>query len=1172
MRLSKVKLAGFKSFVDPTAIDLPSNLIGIVGPNGCGKSNIIDAVRWVMGESSAKHLRGDAMADVIFSGSSARKPVGHATIELVFDNADGQAGGQYASYSEIAVKRTVSRDGTSQYFLNGARCRRRDVTDIFLGTGLGPRSYAIIAQDMISRLIEAKPEELRVFLEEAAGISKYKERRRETENRIRHTKENIDRLNDLRDEIDKQLKHLQRQARAAERYQEMKREERKVRAAVLALRWRELDSEVHVQDREIGARETALEAATAEQRRVENALVQGRERHEAASETFSAVQARYYQKGADMARHEQALQHARDLRQRQQADVEETARALDETKGQVTRDAGHLQQLTDALREIEPQVESAAAAETRSAAALAEAEAAMEQWQQGWNEFTQTANAAGRTIDVERTRIEHVERQLKQALERRARVHEERAKLRTDTLEDEIRQLDAQASRAHESRQRGQESLKTLSARLDSARDDVQSLADTLHALRSRYENGRGRLASLEELQQAALGKSQNAVMAWLDNYGWADNPRVAERMRVAPGWERAVETVLGFRLEAVCVDALDENTPSLETLENGKAMLVETREGAASQAGDTASRPRLGDKVEGPAVLQAWLAPVHVADDLAAARAIRERLQPHESVITRAGVWLGAGWARIVRDSGASAGMLAREQEINALQAELKAIDSEIAAAADRQETLKQEVKALEAEREAAQSGTNRAHREHAEAGARLDACRTRREQINRRSAALTAESTELDTEAGAAEAALQQARGRLERGLEDMRALEARRAELTEAREQRRGALEGARAATKRDRERARELSLKFAERRSARASTERGLERMRAQLAQLETRHADLERDLAASVEPLEREQAALNQALRDYSAAETELGEARTDLEAVDAELRELERDRLAKERAAEAVRGKLESLRLASQEIRVRRKTLAEQLAAMDREAAAVLAELAEDDASAGEWEERLDALGRRIERLGAINLAAIEEFAEQSERKQYLDAQLVDLSEALATLETAIHKIDRETRGRFKETFERVNAGLQAGFPRLFGGGRAYLELTGEDLLDAGVAIMARPPGKRNSTIHLLSGGEKALTAVALVFAIFELNPAPFCLLDEVDAPLDETSVGRFCELVRDMSKRIQFLFITHNKITMEMASHLTGVTMNEPGVSRLVTVDVDEAARMAVG
>jgi chromosome segregation protein len=1170
MRLSKVKLAGFKSFVDPTTIDLPSNLIGIVGPNGCGKSNIIDAVRWVMGESSAKHLRGDAMADVIFSGSSARKPVGHATIELVFDNSDGQAGGQYAAYSEIAVKRTVSRDGASQYFLNGTRCRRRDVTDIFLGTGLGPRSYAIIAQDMISRLIEAKPEELRVFLEEAAGISKYKERRRETENRIRHTKENIDRINDLRDEIDKQLKHLQRQARAAERYQEMKREEREVHAAVVALRWRERDGEVCARDREIGARETALEAAIAEQRRVENALVQGRERHDAASETFNAVQARYYQKGADMSRHEQALEHARDLRQRRQADVEETARALDEIKGQVARDAGHLQELMDALHEIEPQVASAATAETRSAAALAEAEHAMDQWQQGWDEFTHTANAAGRTIDVERTRIEHVERQLQQALERRAKIREERAELQTDALEDEIRQLDAQAARAHESHRRGQQQLEALNARLNSARDEVQSVAGTLHDLRSRYENGRGRLASLEELQQAALGKSQNAVMAWLDNYGWADNPRMAERMRVAPGWERAVETVLGFKLEAVCVEELDENTSSLETLENGKAMLVEMRENAAPPAVDTVSQPRLGNKVEGPAVLQAWLAPVHVAEDLAAARAIREQLQPHESVITRAGVWLGPGWARIARDSSASAGLLAREQEIKGLQAELKVIDAELAAAADRQEMLKQEVKAHEAEREAAQAETNRAHREHAEAGARLDARRTRREQINRRSAALDTEATELETEAGAAQAALRQARGQLERGLQEMQTLEARRAELTEAREQRRGALDSARAAAKRDREQSRALSLKLTERRSTRASTERGLERMRAQLAQLETRNADLERDLAASGEPLEREQAALDQALHDYAAAETELGEARTALEAIDAELRELERDRLAKERAAEAVRGELESLRLASEEIRVRRKTLAEQLAAMNREAAAVLADLAQD-ASADEWEERLEALGRRIERLGAINLAAIEEFAQQSERKQYLDAQLVDLSEALATLEAAIHKIDRDTRGRFKETFERVNAGLQAGFPRLFGGGRAYLDLTGEDLLDAGVAVMARPPGKRNSTIHLLSGGEKALTAVALVFAIFELNPAPFCLLDEVDAPLDETSVGRFCELVRDMSKRIQFLFITHNKMTMEMANQLTGVTMNEPGVSRLVTVDVDEAARMAV-
>ncbi len=1170
MRLIKVKLAGFKSFVDSTTISFPGRVVGVVGPNGCGKSNVIDAVRWVMGESSAKHLRGDSMSDVIFNGSNARKPVGQAAIELVFDNSDGSAGGQYASYNEMSIKRQVTRDGQSHYFLNGTRCRRRDIADIFLGTGLGPRSYAIIEQGMISRLIEAKPEELRVFLEEAAGISKYKERRRETENRIRHTQENLERLNDLREEVAKHLNHLQRQARSAERYKELKARERQVRGELLALKWRAVRDDAAGHERAIRERETAYEALVAEQRAAENALEGARVRHGEATDAFNEVQGRYYEVGAEIARLEQSIQHHKDMRAQQQAELEKADQSRAELEEQVQLDRCELEELERALAHDEPGLETARERARESGERRARAEETMAAWQAEWEAFNQRATEPAQAAEVERTRLDHLERQLVQLRERVDKIEAERQELDPAQAEREIASLQEREQALARRGAEQQERLEQLHAQIDEAREASNRINAELDEARTGIQHMRGRLASLEALQQAALHQHEEGAGAWLASHGLSDAPRLVQRLSVQPGWEPAVEAALGAYLEAVCVERIDPVAAGLERLEHGRAVLLEAHAepGASPAQGDLTP---LVEKVGGDVDVAGLLAGVYTAQDLGEALRIRARLRPGESVVTADGVWLGPRWLRVVREADDEPGMLAREKEINELGADLESGGERVEELEERLEAGGARLRELEGGREEAQAAVNQAHRDHAAVQARLDSRRERLAQMQARVEALQGEAEGLRAQRDRDEEALRAARGRLEEAVEKMEALEVERRELTERGDRVRGELEEARERARTDRDAAHELALKVESTRTRRDSMRQSLDRMQTQLEHLKHRRGELETGLAQSEAPLEPMETELQQCLGKRGEVEQELAEARRHTEGIAEEMRELDERRAETERQAEARRGELEQARLAFQELKVRRQTLEEQLAETGLDRQALLEGLSEENATAETWQAQLSELERRIDRLGPINLAAIDEYKEQSERKQYLDAQHQDLTEALETLESAIHKIDRQTRQRFRETFEQVNVKLQELFPRLFGGGNAHLEMTGDDLLSTGVAVMARPPGKRISTIHLLSGGEKALTAVALVFAMFELNPAPFCMLDEVDAPLDDANVGRFCELVRDMSERVQFVIITHNKTTMELTHQLTGVTMNEPGVSRLVAVDVDEAYRMAV-
>ncbi|MCP5472261.1 MAG: chromosome segregation protein SMC [Sinobacteraceae bacterium] len=1167
MRLTKIKLAGFKSFVDPTTVTFPSNLTGVVGPNGCGKSNVIDAVRWVMGELSAKHLRGDSMADVIFNGSSARKPVGKASVELVFDNSDGKIGGTYAAYAEVSLKREVSRDGSSAYYINGAKCRRKDITQLFLGTGLGSRSYAIIEQGMISRVIEAKSDDMRAFLEEAAGISRYKERRKETESRIADTRENLERLQDVRDEIDKQIRHLQRQAATARRYQALKEQERKITAELLALRLRELDSGTEVHDSAVREKDLVMQAALADLRGAEAAIDKQRGFQAEQSEQVSQIQARYFAVGADISRTEQQIQHTRETRDRQREDLTKSRATLADLALHIERDEQELVAIRDELARIAPDLETARLAEQQCQERLEETERTLAAWQQGWESFNRDLGGAHQTVQVERARIEQLENQQRRLRSQADRIAVERDQLIAQEASNALAEL---AGRESEARSVADELSQALAAALSEVqglRSAQISLEQALESARGERERARAEVMSIEALQRAALGQADARANNWLRDSGLADRPRLAEALQVEAGWEKAVETVLGDYLEAVCVDGFDALTDALGQLGETQLSIFET--GAAGFAPTGEAAGRLAACVQGPAAVLDFLQNVRTAQSLAEAMAARRSLQAGESIITRSGEWVGRGWLRVARGADPHAGVLEREQRLKSLRGTFAAADARVKDCEAQQQELRSRLAGAESARDVSQSRIQQASRAHADLLGRLEASRARAQEANVRRARLEDEFADIAREIDSTEQTLGKARGELDRGLLALDALDSRRPEIEAQREDHREALAAARAASQTAQLAARDLLVRIEGRRSTESSMDVGLRRMVEQRGQLLARVEELERALADGDAPIVELQGLLDGFLARRLEVEADLTQARCVLEEADTELRTLDEKRHSAERRVNEAREGMESARLAAQESRVRREALAEQFAETRFELADILEGLAAE-AEVPAWEATLQEVRADVEKLGQVNLAAIDELKENTERKEYLDRQFADLTSALDTLEQAMRRIEKETRSRFQDTFDRVNAGLKEKFPRLFGGGHAYLELIGDDALSAGVAVMARPPGKRNVTISQLSGGEKALTAVALVFSIFDLNPAPFCLLDEVDAPLDENNVGRFCDIVREMAQQVQFIFITHNKSTMELASQLLGVTMNEPGVSRLVAVDVDEALRLA--
>ncbi len=1163
MRLKSIKLAGFKSFVDPTNAQFPSNLCAVVGPNGCGKSNIIDAVRWVMGESSAKNLRGESMSDVIFNGSGARKPVGQASIELVFDNSEGRIVGEYASYNEIAIKRKVTRDGTANYYLNGNKCRRRDITDIFLGTGLGPRSYAIIEQGMISRLIESKPDELRVYIEEAAGISKYKERRRDTESRINRTKENLERLTDIRDELGRQLGRLERQAKAAEKYAEFKKQERQLTVELLALRWRDYDQSGQQQKQIIGKLELEHEKLVTERSGCDTAIEKLRADFTQTSDAFNEIQANFYKIGGEVARLEQAIEHSQQRAQELDKDLQQTEHNFTEAEQHLNADKQKATGWEAEQAELEPLLVTAQQAEKASAELLQTAETAMQQWQQSWDEFTQAAADPRQQAEVQQSKIQHVEQILRRLDERRSALATEVSSFQASPAEQEMAAVQAELTTVESKRADLDTQRQEQSAAIQSLREKEKQTAVDYNRLRSEQQTLKGREASLEALQQAAKG--DESERKWLADKGLADKPRLADSVVPAKGWELAVETVLGSYLQAIAVDDVVASIDLLDDFKKGELLLIS--KGEASK--NSADKGRLLSELVKAEGVDGLLANIYAADNLSEALALQSKLSPVESVVTPEGIWLGNNWLRVARDKDATAGFLQRKQELEKIGEQLSQVNQQIDSTEQLRADSEKQLKEIEQARQQLDTQYSEQQNKYTDLRSKLSGFEVQIEQYKARKQRAETELAEVESQTKAEKENLTEARKTLEQAIEKMDVDTQQREQLVQQRDQYRSALDESRHKAEQDRSQRQQLEMRQRSLTTQLESVREGIQRLQVQVERLGERREQLKAAFNIKEDPSENYKQDLENALASRLAVEEKLAQARKAVETVEFQMREQEKLRGELDQQVQQAQGKLEQQRLSAQEISTLSGTIESQISEKQGDLNELLESL-EEDAAIQDWEENLQAIANRVQRLGPINLAAIDEYKLESERKEYLDKQNAELEEALTTLQNAIQKIDRETRTKFKDTFEFVNTHIQELFPKLFGGGHAYLEMVGDDLLDAGVALMARPPGKKNSSIHLLSGGEKALTAIAMVFSIFKLNPAPFCMLDEVDAPLDDANVGRYAAMLKEMSDQVQFIFISHNKISMEAANQLMGVTMHEPGVSRLVTVDVNQAAELA--
>jgi chromosome segregation protein len=1164
MRLKSIKLSGFKSFVDPTNVNFPSNLCAVVGPNGCGKSNVIDAVRWVMGETSAKNLRGESMSDVIFNGSSERKPVGQASVELIFDNSEGRVAGEFAAYSEIGIRRKVTRDGQSNYYLNGNKCRRRDITDIFLGTGLGPKSYAIIEQGMISRLIESKPDELRIYIEEAAGISKYKERRRETENRISRTVENLERLTDIRDELARQINRLERQAKAAEKYSEFKKDERRLSNELLALKWREHNNQATKLKAIVGSLEVEKEKVLSDKTLCDSQIETFRTQFTDQSDAFNEAQRKFYKIGSEISRIEQSIEHAQQRAQDLDKELDETKRNFQETETHLTSDLRKIEGWEAELKELKPAIERAELAEVSSVKALEDAEVAMNVWQQAWDDFNQNAISPRQQAEVQQSRIQYLEQLMRKLSERHQNLEAEAESFQANSMEEEMLTVQKMLNAA-------ELELIALETNRDDNGNEIKSLRVETNVCRDEHNNllGKhralvGRRASLRALQQAAMG--DDTERKWLTSKGLDKFPRLSEQVKPSLGWEVAVEAVMGSYLQAITVENMSETVKLMEEFAKGELLLISKSRASSKQNG---SKGRLlSDLVEGEAV-KGLLENIYAVENLADALSMQSMLSANESVVTSDGIWLGPNWARVARDKDAAAGVLQRKQELKIIDKEIEVLDLRVRKSGVKIDRNEEKLQSLELAAHEISKAIASQQSNYAELRSKLSGFEVQIQQYHARKERAEKELAQVDEQTKSEQENLSSARISLQDSIQKMEVDNVTRENLISQRDKLKSILDSARSLALEDRENRQELTVRETSLKTQLSSIKDSASRLEIQLQRLGERRSELMISFEIKEDPADSRKEDLEKYLLQRSSAEKELSEARKELEDVEYHRSEVEKQRGIVEVEQQRVQNELETQRLLVQEIITLSRAIEEQIKEK-RGNLEILLESLSDESELVDWEEQLQLLANRIQRLGPINLAAIDEYKVESERKEYLDKQNAELESALETLQSAIRKIDKETRTRFKETFELVNTHIQALFPKLFGGGHAYLEMTGDDLLNTGVSLMARPPGKKNSSIHLLSGGEKALTAIAMVFAIFKLNPAPFCMLDEVDAPLDDANVSRYAKMVKEMSEQVQFIFITHNKISMEAANQLMGVTMHEAGVSRLVSVDVDQAAELA--
>ena len=1168
MRLNFIKLSGFKSFAEPTNFQLPGQLVGVVGPNGCGKSNIMDAVRWVLGESKASELRGESMQDVIFNGSGLRKPASRASVELVFTNEDGRAGGQWMRFAEIAVKRVLTRDGTSSYYINNQPVRRRDVQDVFLGTGLGPRAYAIIGQGTISRIIESKPEELRLFLEEAAGVSKYKERRRETENRLKDTRENLTRVDDILRELNSNLDKLEKQAEVASQYRALQSSGELKLHQLWFLKHRDAASEEARVKKAVSEAVNALEARTAELRHGEAELETIRQAHYAASDELHVSQGALTEVALEVSRLEERIRYVVEGRVR----VEQR---LVELKSQSAQWAERQQQASDELEHIAEQIAGAdeqgevlAAQAEENAGKLPDVEDAVRAAQAVANEQRTKVGAVQQQIQVLAAESRNVADQRRQFNARRDKLAAEKGQLAAPDV-DRLAELKRQFESADETRGVNEARLHELQDQVPTLDDERRTRQGAVNSEGGRQADLSARLDALRALQEKV--QTEGKLKPWLARHGLDGLQGLWTKIHIEPGWETALEAALRERMGALEVGRLDTVRAFASDAPPAKLAFYTPPQAAISNTRQTL--PRLSDLLRLndaglKALLNDWLEGVYTAANFDDALAARGQLTHGEVIMTRDGHAVSQFAVSFHAPDSEQAGMLARAQEIENLGRQLRAqvlIHDEARSSLIRAEAAYTDAsqRLVVARRDAGESQT-RAHQLQVELmrlSQLAEASSTRRGQLDDELTEIDAQLEELAERSATGEARFEELDMQLattqERHAELDEAVITAERKLAEAREQLR--------TLERQSQEAQFASRSLAARRG---ELQRGIETAQQQLATNESAGVQLQDELTVLTDAAA--QAGLQTALALKLDFEAALGAKRSEYDDLTARLRRADEQRLQHEQSLQPLRDRITKLQLEEQAAQLGGAQYLDQLVAAAVDFEALSAGIEQNGVKLTGLQTEIDRINREVNALGAVNLAALDELTASRERKAFLDAQNADLIEAMTTLEDAIHKIDLETRDLLANTFNQVNEHFGRMFPELFGGGNARLVMTGDEILDAGVQVMAQPPGKKNSTIHLLSGGEKALTAIALVFAIFQLNPAPFCLLDEVDAPLDDANTERYSRLVKQMAQGTQFLFISHNKIAMEMAEQLIGVTMQEQGVSRIVTVDMEGAVSLA--
>ena len=1175
MRLTSIKLSGFKSFVELTHFQVPGQLVGVVGPNGCGKSNIIDAVRWVLGESKASELRGESMQDVIFNGSTHRKPAGRASVELVFDYGLGKAVGQWGHYAEIAVKRTLTRDGTSTYYINNQPVRRRDIQDIFLGTGLGPRAYAIIGQGMISRIIEARPEELRIFLEEAAGVSRYKERRRETENRIHSTNENLVRVDDILRELTGNLDKLEAQAVVANKFRALQADQEEKQKLLWLVRREEATSEQERFFREIEKWQIELEQQTAQLRHVELELEQKRQAHYAVGDQLHQAQGHLYQTNSEIGSLEAQIRFAIEAKARLQAQLNTLKSQRDQWQRQAEEQKDAMEDAVIQIEELAAQSEEAQLIAEEHAQQLPVLENLWRSGQQKSIESRAAIMQLQQKIELESAQQRNANTVLNGLTTRRERLQQEKKGLQ---LPDESRlyalNLDLQDKKQTlEQAQLQLDEVQTIHPQLDAARRLAQHQVQEENATGAKLE---ARLSALKQLQESV--QAEGKVQPWLVRHELTDLPRLWQKLHINPGWETALESVLRERTQALEVSNLEWVKAFFNDVPPARLALYTSAAlaGNAAVAGSTADglSPLMAFvQLNDPglrAILQDWLQHVYIAEDAITAFAARAQLPFGAVFVTREGHVIGRSSVRFYAADSAQDGMFARAQEIDNLQKQSRA-----------QQVLTEQARTQAVRAEAA----------YTEASGRLQELRLTVQQLNQavyamqidamKQTEVLARFNQRNTQIGddlaeiAAEEQEQQQR-KLE-SEEKFEQLDMALAQLQESFEELQTLHLEQEHQLNQARTRLRELEMAAQQAAFAERGHRQKVEELKRSIATASTQEAQVVEQITQGLMELENmeDQSAhegLHALLEKRFEQERALSDARHELDQLTQQLRTHEDNKNQIERSLQPQRDKIMELQLKEQAARLSQEQYSQALqdAQVDAEKIAQLAQKIHPDMKPSYLQAEVTRLGNALVALGAVNLAALDELSVASERKQFLDAQHADLTEAIQTLQDAIHKIDMETRDLLQDTFDRVNHHFAELFPILFGGGQAKLIMTGDEILDSGVQVMAQPPGKKNATIHLLSGGEKALTATALIFSMFQLNPAPFCLLDEVDAPLDDSNTERFCNMVKKMSGNTQFLFISHNKIAMEMAHQLIGVTMQEQGVSRIVAVDMESAVNFA--